>query len=75
MQRIYRIFHPFEVRNLGEMVSVMAILTEKGTRKVFPKVFVVVPPLVFFVISPLEVMVPLILVAPSRLVLLGVVSP
>jgi uncharacterized membrane protein len=52
----------------------MTMLTTKGTREVRLEV-VVVPPLAFVVISPLGVLVPLILVAPSRLVLLGVVSP
>jgi hypothetical protein len=50
------------------------MLTAKGTREVHLEV-IVVPPLEFVVISPLAVLVPLILVAPSRLVLLGVVSP
>jgi hypothetical protein len=53
----------------------MTMLTAKGTREVRLEVVVVVPPLVFVVISPLGVLVPLILVAPNRLVLLGVVSP
>jgi hypothetical protein len=49
------------------MVSVMAIVTAKGTREVFPNIVVVVP-LKFVVISPLGV-----LVSPNRLVLLGLV--
>jgi hypothetical protein len=65
-------FHPFKINNLREMVSIMAILTAKGTWEVCLKVFVVLP-WVFVVISPLGVLVPLILFAPSRLVLLGVV--
>jgi hypothetical protein len=40
----------------------MAILTTKGTREVCMKIVVVLP-LVFVVISPLGVLVPLILVA------------
>jgi hypothetical protein len=55
------------------MVSIMAILTAKGTREVCLKIVVVLP-LAFVVISPLGVLVPLILVAPNRLVLLGVIS-
>jgi hypothetical protein len=50
------------------------MLTAKGTREFFLEV-VVVPPLEFFVISPLGVLVPLILVAHNRWVLLGVISP
>ena len=69
---ISRFFHPFKVNNLREMVGIMAILTTKGTREVCLKI-VVLPPLVFVVISPLGVLVPLILVSPTRLVLLGVV--
>jgi hypothetical protein len=69
---ISRFFHPFKVNNLREMVSIMAILTAKGTREVFLKIVVILP-LAFVVISPLGVLVPLILVAPDRLVLLGVV--
>jgi hypothetical protein len=53
-------------------VSIMAILTAKGTREVCLNIFVVLP-LEFFFISPLGVVVPLILVAPGKLVLLGVV--
>jgi hypothetical protein len=56
------------------MVSIMTMLTIEGTREVHLEV-VVVPPLAFVFISPLGVLVPLILVAPNRLVLLGVVSP
>jgi hypothetical protein len=73
--RIHGIFHLFEVNNLGAMVSIMTMLTAKDTREVHSNVFVVVPPLAFVVISPLGVLVPLIMVSPNRLVLLGVVSP
>jgi predicted membrane-bound spermidine synthase len=52
------------------MVIIMVILTVKGTREVFPKIVVILP-LAFFIISPLGVLVPLILVALDRLVLLG----
>jgi hypothetical protein len=67
-----RFFHPFEVSDLREMVSIMDILTTKGTREVCLKIVVVLP-LAFVVISPLGVLVPLVLVALGRLVLLGVV--
>jgi hypothetical protein len=56
------------------MVSVMAKLTINNAREVHPEVVVVVPSLVFFFIVPLGVLVTLVLVAPSRLVLLGVIS-
>jgi hypothetical protein len=61
----FRFFHPFKVNNLREMVSIMAILTAKGTREVCPKIVVILP-LAFVVISPLGVLVPLILVAPEQ---------
>jgi hypothetical protein len=69
---IFRLFHPFEFKKLREMVGIMSILTAKGTREVCSK-SVVILPLAFFVISPLGVLVPLVLVAPGWLVLLGVV--
>jgi hypothetical protein len=72
---IHEFFHLFKVGNLGKMLSIMVILTAKGAREVFPEVIVVVPPLAFIVVSPLGVLVPLVRVAPSRVVLLGVVSP
>jgi hypothetical protein len=74
MWYIYGFFHPFEVRNLGAMVSLMSMLTAKRTREVHLQVVVVVPPLSFVFIVPLGVLVTLILVSPSRLVLLGVNS-
>jgi hypothetical protein len=74
MWHIHGLFHPFEVKNLGAMVSVMSMLTAKRKREVHLEVFFVVPPLVFVVIVPLKVLVTLILVSPSRLVLLGVIS-
>jgi hypothetical protein len=67
-------FHPFEVRNLGAMVSIMSILTAKSAREVRSEVFVVFLPLAFVVTVPLGVLVTLILVSPNGLVLLGVVS-
>jgi hypothetical protein len=72
MWSISGFFHPFKVNDLREMVSIMAILTAKGTREVCLKIVVILP-LVFVIISPLGVLVPLILVAPDRLVLLGVI--
>jgi hypothetical protein len=73
--RIHGVFHPFEVINLGEMVSIMTMLTAMSAREVHPDVVIFVPPLAFVVIVPLGVLVTLILVAPSRLVLLGFISP
>jgi hypothetical protein len=69
---IYGFFHLFKVDNLREMVSIMAILTAKGTREFCMNIIGMLP-LVFFFISPLGVLVPLILVSPGRLGLLGVV--
>jgi hypothetical protein len=66
---VHGFFHPFEVINLGTMVSIMSILTTKSTREVLPKIFVVVLPLSFVFIVPLGV-----LVAPSEIVWLGVIS-
>jgi hypothetical protein len=71
---VHGLFHLFEVRNLGAVVSIMSILTAKSAREVCPKVFVVFLPFTFFFIVPLGVLVTSILVSPSRLVLLGVVS-
>jgi hypothetical protein len=69
---ISRFSHPFKVSYLREMVSIMAILIAKGKREVFPKIVVIIS-LVFVIISPLGVLFPLILVAPGRLVMLGVI--
>ena len=55
-------------------MSIMSILTSKSTMEVHPEIVVVVLPLAFFVIVPLRVLVTLILVAPNKLVLLGVIS-
>jgi hypothetical protein len=53
-------------------VSVMKKLTAKGTREVgFNSI--VISPLTPIIISPLGVLIPLVLVAPSRLVLLGLI--
>jgi hypothetical protein len=61
-----RVFQLFEISDLGAMVSVMTKLTTKGTRE---DGFNIIPPLAFVVIAPLGVLVPLVLVAPSGLVL------
>jgi hypothetical protein len=50
----------------------MTELTAKGTREGSSN-SIVIPPLTPVVIGPLGVLIPLILVAPSRLVLLGVI--
>jgi hypothetical protein len=54
------------------MMSIMTELTAKGTREVGSKIIVIFP-LTPVVIAPLGVLIHLILVAPSRLVLLGVI--
>jgi hypothetical protein len=51
-------------------MSVMAELTTKGTRE---DGFNIISPLAFIIISPLGVLVPLVLVAPSGLVLWGLI--
>jgi len=67
-----RVFHPFKISDLGEMMSIMTKITAKGTREVgFDGIFI--SPLTPIVISPLGVLIPLVLVAPSRLVLLGLI--
>jgi hypothetical protein len=65
-----RLFQPFEISNLGAMVSVMNEFTTKGTRE---DGFNIIFPLAFVVIAPLGVLVPLVLVAPSGLVLWGLI--
>jgi hypothetical protein len=52
------------------MVSIVTKITTKGTREVGLNIVVVLP-LVFFVVSPLGVLIPLVLVALEKLVLLG----
>jgi hypothetical protein len=53
-------------------MSVMTELTTKGTREVgFNSI--VISPLMPIIISPPRVLIPLVLVAPSRLVLLGLI--
>jgi hypothetical protein len=51
-------------------VSVMTELTTKGTRE---DSFNIISSLVFVIIAPLGVLVPLVLVAPSGLVLWGLI--
>jgi hypothetical protein len=54
------------------MVSIVTKLTVKGTREGVPNI-IVVPFLKFVVVSPLGVLIPLVLVAPDKLVLLRLV--
>ena len=54
-------------------MSIMTELTTNGTREVGLKI-IVISPLMFIVITALGVLISLILVAPSRLVLLGMIS-
>ena len=65
-----RVFQPFEINDLGAMVSVMTELTTKGTRE---DGFNIISPLAFVVIAPLRVLVPLVRVAPSGLLLWGLI--
>jgi hypothetical protein len=53
-------------------MSVMAELTTKGTREVGFNI-IVISPLMPIIIAPLGVLIPLVLVAPSGLVLLGLI--
>jgi hypothetical protein len=53
-------------------MSIMNELTAKGTRE-FSFNISVISPLMPIVIAPLGVLIPLVLVAPSRLVLLGLI--
>jgi hypothetical protein len=66
--RVHGFFHPFEVRILGAMVSIMSILTTKSAREVCLEIVVFLP-WSFVVVVPLGV-----LVAPNGMVLLGVIS-
>ena len=68
--KIPRVFQPFEISDLGSMVSVMTVHTTKGTRV---NGFNSIPPLASVVIAPLGVLVPLVLVASRGLVLWGMV--
>ena len=65
-----RVFQPFEINDLGAMVSVMTKLATNITRV---DGFNIISPLAFVVISSLGVLVPLVLIAPSGLVLLGLI--
>jgi hypothetical protein len=69
MGKTTRVFQPFEISDLGAMMSVMD-LTTKGTRE---DGFNIISPLEFVIIAPLGVLVPLVLVAPSGLVLWGLI--
>jgi hypothetical protein len=68
--KITRVFQPFEINNLGAMVTIMTELTTKGTRE---DGFNIISPLEFVIIAPLGVLVPLVLVSPSGLVLWGLI--
>jgi hypothetical protein len=65
-----RVFQPFEINDLGAMVGVMTEHTTKSTRV---DGFNIILPLAFVVIAPLGVLVPLVLVAPSGLMLWGLI--
>jgi hypothetical protein len=65
-----RVFQPFEISDLGAMVSIMTEFTKKGTRE---DGFNIISPLAFVVIAPLGVLVPLVLVAPTGLMLWGLI--
>jgi hypothetical protein len=65
-----RVFQPFEINNLGEMVGVMTIHSTNSTRV---DGFNRIPSLAFVVIAPLGVLVPLVRVAPSGLLLWGLI--
>ena len=70
MWKTTRVFQPFEINDLGEMMSVMVELTTKGTRE---DSFNIISPLAFIIISPFGVLVSLVLVALSWLVLWGLI--
>jgi hypothetical protein len=70
---IHGFFHLFEVIKLGEMVCIMSILTTESIREVSPNIVVLLP-LSFVIIFPLGVLVALILIVPSGMDLLGVIS-
>jgi hypothetical protein len=72
MGKTTRVFQLFEINDLGAMMSVMAELTTKGTREVVFNI-IFISPLVLIIISPLGVLIPLVLVSPSGLVLLGLI--
>ena len=64
MGKTTRVFQPFEINDLGAMVSVMTEITTKGTREDGFNI-IVISPLAFIIIAPLGVLVPLVLVPPS----------
>jgi hypothetical protein len=66
-----RVFQSLEISDLWTMVGIMTIDSTKGTR-VYG--FNGVPPLAFVVIASLRVLVPLVRVAPSGLLLWGLIS-
>jgi hypothetical protein len=70
MGKTPRVFQPFEISDLGAMMSVMAELTTKGIRE---DGFNIISPLSFIIVAPLGVFIPLVLVAPSGLVLWGLI--
>jgi hypothetical protein len=41
---IHGFFHPFEIENLGAMVSIMTMLTAKSTREMHPEVVILFLP-------------------------------
>jgi hypothetical protein len=65
-----RVFQPFEISDLWEMVRVMTIDATKSTRV---DSFNSIPPLAFVVSAPLGVLVPLVLIAPSGWMLCGLI--
>jgi hypothetical protein len=65
-----RVLQPFEISDLWAMVSVMTIYATKSTRV---DSFNSIPPWAFVVIAPLGVLVPLVLIAPSGLMLWGLI--
>ena len=65
-----KVLQSFEISDLGEMVSVMTIHSTKSTRV---DSFNSIPPLAFFFIVPLGVLVPLVRVAPNGLMLWGLI--
>jgi len=66
-----RVFQPLEISDLWAMVGVMTIYATKSTR-VYG--FNRVPSLAFVVVATLGVLVPLVRVAPSRLLLWWLIS-
>src|SRR5690606_20410189 len=70
MGKATRIFQPFEISDLGAMVSIMAELSTKGTREYG---FNIISALAFVIIALLGVLVPLVLVSPRWWVLWGLI--